>query len=51
MPSAREAEEGRKRGGSRNVNVTANHKNISLISGGKQRALTVKDWQWGKLSQ
>lgn len=33
------AEEGRKRGGSRNVDGTANHKNISLISGGKKKAL------------
>lgn len=34
------AEEGRKRGGSGNVDGTANHKNISLISGGKKKALS-----------
>lgn len=33
------AEEGRKRGGRGNVDGTANHKNISLISGGKKKAL------------
>lgn len=32
-------EEGRKRGGRGNVDGTANHKNIALISGGKKKAL------------
>lgn len=48
--AAGRAEEGRKRGGRGNVNGTANHKNISLISGGKKKKhLTVKGWEWGKL--
>lgn len=41
------AEEGRKRGGSGNVDGTANHKNISLISGGKKKALSSENGSEG----
>jgi len=45
------AGEGRKRGGRRNVDGTANHKNSSLISRGKKTALNSERMEVGKTVQ